>query len=120
MPDLISHLADALAPLGMVSILRRSLVPAGFRSADLYCPSLRQKTRIYLMSCFGQPHSQLADWTLGTLYRYKNWASSIFPVLIWIRAELSAFARPSWRILLVFHPSIPCVGVLLSSGVPAR
>lgn len=95
MPDLISHLVDALAPLGVVSILRRSLVPADSRSVGLYCPSLGQKIRICLISCFGQPHSQLADWTPGTLYRYKNWANPIFSVLIWIRAELSAFARPS-------------------------
>ena len=119
-PDLISHLVDALAPSGVVSILRRSLVPADSNSAGLYCPSLGQKIRTCLTSCFGQPHSQLADCTPGTLHWNRNWANPIFPVRIWIKAELSAFARSLWRVLLDFQSSVPCAGVLSLSGISKR
>ena len=71
-PDLISHLDDALALLGVVSILRRLLVPADSRSPGLYFPSLGQKIRICLVSCLGQPHSQLAENTPGTLHWNRN------------------------------------------------
>ncbi len=110
-PIEISHRAAAFAPRGVVSISLRSAVPAFSRRVCLSLPSLGQNRRTCLASCFLQPHSHAEESTPGTLHICRKCARPIFSVRSWVRAELSAFARPSWRDLLLDHRSPLCAGL---------
>ncbi len=116
-PIEISHRAAAFAPRGVVSISLRSAVPAFSRRVRLSLPSLGQNRRTCLASCFLQPHSHAEESTPGTLHIYRKCARPIFSVRSWVRAELSAFARPSWRDLLLDHRSPLCAWLRRSSGI---
>ena len=91
------HLAIDGADLLSVVAAARSLYVRSGRPRSLFRPFLfatsSGQCRITCAAVSLLPHSQFGDITPGTRQSNRKARSPIFPVRIWIRAELSCFRR---------------------------